>query len=495
MFSSIVHAQINFTDTSSLVAINISKAHCIEKNDIRFPAHHAVAIHELTFRDCCADSKNYFTIHDSLQAKKRYPLWAPCLSVIESTAVLWTFDRYILNETTSKIGINSWKYNLKYGWEWGKEKFGQSFFFNIISGASYFNSARPLGYSFYESIPFAIGGSVLLEFFGHTMRPTYNDIIYTPVNGVFFGEILYRLSSDVLDERTTGFERVMREIGGGMLDPGRAVSRLFQGRIFKVAKVDSYEKEPLDFAVKAGFGRINNGTRIGTGSIKELLNLSFNYGNPFEIKDREIMDYFTLHFDFINKSRSKWLENVSEYGLLCGKNKQFGKKEILLGLFQYYDFIDNTIYDISAMAFGGGFISRSPIRKNTNLLMNFHLGIVPFGGNSRQFGIDTSQFRKYNFGGGLESKLECTLDICNSVVAEVKSNYYWLHSYNGLEGNFITGIIRPRIVFRFLKHTEIGIEYLMYYNSKYAYNVPAIHYRNYEEKIFLAYHLNCCEKK
>jgi hypothetical protein len=39
------------------------------------------------------------------------------------------------------------------------------------------------------------------EYFGENTRPSFNDVINTPVNGAFFGEILYRLSSNILDDR------------------------------------------------------------------------------------------------------------------------------------------------------------------------------------------------------------------------------------------------------------------------------------------------------
>ncbi|MBU4308132.1 MAG: DUF3943 domain-containing protein, partial [Acidobacteria bacterium] len=46
-------------------------------------------------------------------------------------------------------------------------------------------------------------GSLLWEYFGETTRPAYNDIINTTFSGALFGEILYRLSSNILDDRTT----------------------------------------------------------------------------------------------------------------------------------------------------------------------------------------------------------------------------------------------------------------------------------------------------
>jgi hypothetical protein len=451
-----------------------------------------ISTHEVSLNDSIRHSKKKTASDSNYALEKRAPLWQPMLSVVESTVVLWFIDRYILNETTSKIGIQSWRTNLKYGWEWGKVNFGQSFFSNMINGATYYNCARPLGYNFYQSIPFTLGGTVMLEFFGHTLRPTYNDLIYTPVNGIFFGEILYRLSSDILDERTRGFERVVRELLAAAINPGRAVTRLFQGRIFKVVNFDRYVKEPLDFEAVAGVDVINHRTKFRSGTANAMFKLSFDYGDPFEVKNRYIMDFFKLSIQFATNSGRRWLSNVSEYGLLYGKNYKIGEKEILGGFFQHYDFIDNPIYDISTMSFGGGALSRMPISKKSKLLLNAYLGIVPFGGDSRYFNIADSSFRDYNYGGGLESKLECGVAIAKWLKFQIKSDYYWIHTYVGAKGDYITGIVTSGLYFKFLKRVVLGAEYVIFNNNKFESNQAGLHYTNTEERVYLAYHINCC---
>ena len=85
----------------------------------------------------------------------------------------------------------------------------------------YFNAARANGYSFYESAPFALLGSLEWEYFGENTLPSYNDVINTPVNGIFLGEIFYRLGSNILDDQTTGFDRFFREIGRRSYDTNK----------------------------------------------------------------------------------------------------------------------------------------------------------------------------------------------------------------------------------------------------------------------------------
>ena len=141
---------------------------------------------------------------DNPEYNQRSPWWLCAIRVAGNNVVTWAFDRYIFNADFARIGFNSWSHNLKTGFEWDKDRFGMNYFFHPYSGAGYFNAARANGYTFYESIPFAFGGSLMWEYFGENTLPSVNDLINTTVTGAFLGEITYRLSSDFLDDRTTG---------------------------------------------------------------------------------------------------------------------------------------------------------------------------------------------------------------------------------------------------------------------------------------------------
>jgi len=97
------------------------------------------------------------------------------------------------------------------------------------------------------------------KIFGETGTPERNSLIATTMGGVSAGEILYRLSSNVLDDQSTGSERVFREIAAGLIDPVRFVSRLFQGKLSNVTTEEEYQKEPLNITVAAGAHWINDG--------------------------------------------------------------------------------------------------------------------------------------------------------------------------------------------------------------------------------------------
>jgi hypothetical protein len=192
------------------------------------------------------------------------------------------------------------------------------------------------------------------EYFGENTLPSINDLINTTATGVFLGEITYRLSSDFLDDRTTGAERVFREILAGIINPGRAFGRFTQGKFFRVTTEEVYQKEPLNmtFAVASHF--VNEGRTLGTGSANEMLSLQLDYGNPFEQRSRKMFDYFTLRGDLTIGAGRKIIDNVFGQGILFGSNHHSGNLDMLIGGFQHYDFWDNKTFELGTIGFGGG---------------------------------------------------------------------------------------------------------------------------------------------
>ena len=396
-------------------------------------------------------------------------------------------DRYIFNYNFSRVGINSWKYNMQKGWEWDQDRFGMNYFFHPFSGGMYFNAARANGYSFFESVPFAFLGSLEWEYFGETTRPSYNDFINTPINGTFLGEIFYRLGSNILDDQTTGANRFFRELAVAIITPTRFFSRLLDGDIARITPEDVYQKEPLNVTLQAGYHKVNTGTKIentGTSSLNFHLNL--DYGNPFEKRSRKPFDYFKLQTDFDLGIGRKIIDMITGYGMLFGSNVQTGNLEMLTGLFQHMNFFDNNTFELGSIAFGPGIISKMLLGKTSSIYTNLHVALVPFGALSKRFGItDTIQVRDYNYAGGAEAKIESSFNVGGWASLSFIGYYWWFHTYVGVAGNSYIGIIKPSISFKIFNNVSIGIEHLVYYSDRYPSDFPSVHSVRTEEKLFV----------
>jgi len=153
-----------------------------------------------TYGDLLNDDPNY---------NRRYSMGLVLARVTSSNVFGWAYSRYVMKEEWAEISIRSWKNNFKNGWEWDNDGFATNFLIHPRAGSDYFNVARSNGYSFWGSYPFAFFGSAQWEWMGENTRPSKSDLITTPISGAFLGEVLYRISSNILDDRRRGRNRVL----------------------------------------------------------------------------------------------------------------------------------------------------------------------------------------------------------------------------------------------------------------------------------------------
>lgn len=416
---------------------------------------------------------------------RRYPVIVPALRVVAADAFSWATARYFFNFDWARVSPSVWKQNLKGKWEWDNDRFGINFIGHPHSGSNYFNVARSNGYSFWASWPFAIGGSFLWEYFGENTAPSKNDLINTPVSGAFLGEILYRISSNILDDRKRGGQRVFREIVAGIINPTRALNRLTQGKMFRVTKIEVYQKEPLNITLSGGYHKVNDNNKFGSGSSNVIFNLQFDYGDPFELRRRKPFDLFRLRLESRYGDDKRIIDNVLGYGMLYGKNISGGDHHgVLLGIFQHFDYWNNKIFEVGSLGFGPGIIMQLKTRKKVQLYSSLHIAGVPIAGNSTRFGPDTSEFRDYPFGGGLEGRIEERLNI-GKLSLGFNGYYYWLYTYEGAPGKSRIGILKPMVSVRIFRNISLGFEHLVYYDNRFIKGLPDLHITRTEQKFFI----------
>jgi hypothetical protein len=433
-----------------------------------------------------------YLMHDDPAYNPRYSHVYLVAGELGVNLAMWSFNRYVTKESYGFTSAESWKRNIREGWEWDLDRFGINFIGHPWSGTWYYNVARSSGYNYFESLPYAFLGSLMWEYFGETTHPSYNDIINTPVSGAALGEILYRLSSNILDDATTGRERTLRELCAGIVNPVRGINRLIQGKTRRVVTKEIYQKEPLNLTFFAGIRRQNNeGAALTTGPTNIMFNAQLDYGNPFEMRHRKPFDLFKLRTDFNFGVGRKVVDNVTGYGILSGRNFKRGDKSLLLGLFQYYDYWNSTSFELGGLGFGPGVLTRMPVPflKNSNIYNAWTVGVMPVAGVSDRNGVIVGDKRDYAYGGGLETSFESTITFGRRARATFLGYYYWISDYVGMKENSFEGIIRPRITVNVYKELSIGVEQYVYFSDRYAPGLPDVHRRLTEPKIFLHLYL------
>lgn len=120
---------------------------------------------------------------------------------------------------------------LKLGPEWDHDKFYFNYILHPYAGAVYFMAARSAGFNFWRSFLYCsivsnIGWEFGIEAFME--RPSYQDLIITPVVGSIIGECFYKLKRKIVadDYRLWG-SQVAGNIVAFLIDPVNEVTGLF----------------------------------------------------------------------------------------------------------------------------------------------------------------------------------------------------------------------------------------------------------------------------
>jgi hypothetical protein len=442
-------------------------------------------------------------LNDDPEYNRKSPIWKPALQVAVENVILNIVDRSVLKLEFAKTDLHTWNRTLhaglpwNSGWEWDQDRFGNNFFSHPMMGSFYFSAARTNGYNFWQSAPIVFAGSYMWKIFGENGTPEREDLINTTVDGVLLGEVMYRLSSNILDDRTTGPERVFREILAGLVNPVRGVNRLFDGKCFRRVNKEIYQKEPVNITLFAGIHSINNQTNgLLSGHTDEMVNVQLNYGNPFELRPRKPFDFFKFRAELNFGVGRKVVDNITGYGVLVAKNLQFGKLSMLLGGFQHYDYYDAKAFELSTIAFGPGVLTKLPLTRTSELDVNLHLAIAPFGGSSVGPVTDTSFYRDYRFSYGWEGKLETAVNIGKYGNLSLWYYYYFIHSFNNTGkdespvntlGNNHISVLRPRITAHVYKTMSFGLEHIIYLNDHYQAGFTPLHYTQTEQRIFVLF--------
>ncbi len=319
-------------------------------------------------------------------------------------------------------------------------------------------------------------------------RPSYNDLVNTTVSGVFLGEVLYRLSSNVLDARTNRSPRFLREVAAALIDPVRGFNRLVQGESFEAVQSHDYEIEPIHFRIAAGVRKTKGLLADVAGLTDVALNLKLSYGDPFEEVARKPFDYFYLRADLASGDLKHAARTVIGDAFLFGASSaRDGAWKASLAGFQHYDYWNTDTFEIGTIGIGGSVLTRLSFGKKSYFENEFHLAGVPLGAsNARKVIVDQPNpgFHNYTYSGGAEIKYRTTL---NLNFGEVGAEYYlyWLHTYVGQSGDNLIGIFRPHIRIRLYRGLGIGYEYLHYQRRDSNGQGPTIHVRSHEQRLYL----------
>ncbi len=402
-----------------------------------------------------AENDSTFTLNSEI--KKNY--WLPAVEVVGLNFAVWGYHRYLSGENWSNISWETIKNNFKYGFEWDADGYLINQFLHPYHGANYYNSARSNGLTFWESAPYAFFGSLTWEYFYENQRPSYNDIVNTPVTGIILGEISFRVSNLIIDESTAGFERFIREFTSTIIDPMQGFNRLIRGDMWK----DGLPKGKDDFnvVVSTGVHNVFFGSKFNDSKSYLAMRADLNYGDEFSVSEHQTpFDYFTLHSE-VNLTQDDNIVGIFASGVLWdNKINLFEHTNNIIGIYKEVDIHINTVYKLSATSVTGQIINRIKLSSSIAMQNYFGLSAILMGGTNSHYSIEYG--KDYNIGPGASGKIG--LSIKFNDIGEIYTNYkrYWIHTLSGAESEEFVGLFNFGLNYNLFGKTALGLDYLLY---------------------------------
>ena len=382
----------------------------------------------------------------ALPEPKRY--WQAAAEATGINVGVQLFDRYALNSDFAQTTLNSLKRNFTDGMVWDNDFFITNLFAHPYHGNLYFNAARSNGLSFWESAPYALGGSLMWEFLGETEPPAINDIIATTCGGIAIGEMTHRLSRTVLDDRDRGGIRFLREAAATIINPIQGLHRIFSGDAWRVRSdhyhYHDFSKIPVDMSFSVGWRYLADNGALFRGIHAPYVNITLMYGTPVDGERHTTpYDFFDLEMNAAFGGGQPFVNTLNIVGRLWS-TPILDKKDMAgeFGIYQHFNYYDAkpiedgselTPYRISeAAGFGPGFILSLPQTGAMTKLEQriFMSGILLGGTKSDYFNVIE---RDYNMGSGFSVKSKTQIEFGKFGRFMLNAKYFRIYTWKGYE--------------------------------------------------------------
>ena len=470
------------------------------------------------------EQRKSFIANDSTMAltmEKRY--WRAAAEVTGINVGVQLFDRYVIHSDFAQTTLNSIWHNFETGFVWDNDFFITNLFLHPYHGNLYFNAARTNGLTFWESAPYALGGSLMWELFGETEPPAINDIIATSCGGMAIGEMTHRLSLTLLDDRDRGFSRFLREAAAAIVNPIQGLHRITSGDAWRIRhdhyRYHDYSKIPIEGSVSLGWRYLADDGALFRGIHAPTVNLTLMYGIPVDGERHTTpYDFFDIEMNMAFGGGQPPINQLSILGRLWSTpilNKKGMAGEF--GIYQHFNYYDSkpiedgselTPYRFSeAAGFGPGFIFSLPKTGALSKLEQriFLSGILLGGTKSDYFNVIE---RDYNMGSGFSLKSRTQLDFGQFGRIMLNVKYLRIYTWKGYEDidlqPFIDGtedlhylnvqgdhsnaallVINPVLEKHFSKQWSLSLSASYFSRRTYYQSHPNVHANTFETKIGL----------
>lgn len=355
---------------------------------------------------------------------------------------IWAFDRYIQKGHFAYISWETMKENFRKGFIWDNDYMGTNMFLHPYHGSLYYNAGRANGLNYWESGALALAGSAMWELFMECEYPSTNDIIATPIGGMALGEMFFRTSDLILDDRTRGSARFGRELAAFVVSPTRGITRLINGDMKRKSKTSGrqFGAPEIKIDLSAGIRALELKTPVVDKGFGFATNINIEYGDVFDADTQKPYDYFSFRVNLNVQGSQPFFSQLNICGRLYSTELIDNSKDFLsLGIYQHFDYYDSdTISNVSGgvpykfgtpASFGVGLVHKNKRFKNWNFSSYLHSNLVLLGASLSDHYVVYN--RNYNLASGFSWKLGSRLSYRDIVSITLADEGYRMYTWKG----------------------------------------------------------------
>lgn len=389
--------------------------------------------------------------------RKRAPLWRPAGEILLVQSVPFVFNAIFSKPNISKIGFSTIGANLNLkNWEFDNDKFLTNQFAHPYHGNLYFNSFRSNGYSFWQSAPAAVAGSLVWEIAGEINPASYNDMVNTSLGGIVLGEMTYRVAGLIINKRRSGRRRKMQEIMATLVNPVNGFNRLVDKKWGEVSFTDPEDSLMVHLTVDAG-ARIVSKTagQVFQQSRTELFgSVKMRYGDPFQ-NYKKPFDNFYIQVE-VGNADSALLNTLWVQGSIWSKIVGGGDKSLkILRLTMNYDFYKNTAFEYGGQSLLLTWMARFNPGKHWTINTELGGGAIILAASVDKHRV-YPEARNYTYGSGL------AIYTIGEVLYRNKLSYLfnfrsgWTGTIDGSSSSKALHLVTSELKYRFYKNFTVS---------------------------------------
>ncbi|WP_186458719.1 DUF3943 domain-containing protein [Mucilaginibacter achroorhodeus] len=370
----------------------------------------------------------------------------------------FSYGKFIAHAPYSNVTTATIWRNLNPGsWQWDKDIFRTNQFGHPYQGSLYFSAFRSNGYNFWQSAPAAVAGSYFWETFGENERPSPNDFINTSFGGIVLGEMSYRLSNKIVNNRHTGFGRQMEEVAAFLANPMNGLNRLLDGKWGKVyGNPADRDSTQVSAEFDLGLRRFSSITGNGSGKGKTGIfgRAKLIYGNRYK-------DYRTPFSNIMinvemGQDDSSLVNLLSVSGSLAGwEIKSNRDLQHLIILSANYDYISNEAFFYGGQSVKANLFSTFQASKKLTFNTNAGLGPTLLAAVPNTYNANG---RNYDYTSGFGINGGAGLNLMDKFFLSIDYRGGWLYTINGNKSHYYLHTVTSEARYAFSKKLSLAAE-------------------------------------